>query len=62
MLKFLTLHSQPKIKKTTLYSPANTSLLTSLVKRDWSHHSVYFKNKEKVLAKRFDSMHVKKLF
>jgi len=61
-IKIFNIALSSKNKKTTLYSPANTSLLASLVKRDWSHHSVYFKNKEKVLAKRFDSMHVKKLF
>jgi FkbM family methyltransferase len=51
-----------KNKKVILYSPANTSLLASIVKRDWRHHKVYFKIKEKVLIKRFDSIYKKNYF
>ena len=51
-----------KNKKVILYSPANTSFLASIVKRDWRHHKVYFKIKEKVLIKRFDSIYKKNYF
>ena len=48
-----------KNKRSILYSPADKSLLASLVKRDWSHHKIYFDNQQTVSSRRFDSINKK---